>query len=95
MTDINIVSWMLFFIHKSFPKEAIIMETKNIPDFVELRSLNGAYREIKRRDPGNTISKAYLRELVESEQIRSYRRGNKRILSLADIEAYFTRPTRK
>lgn len=71
------------------------MKINEYPDFVQLRSVHGAYQEIKKLDPNSTISKAYLNELVETQQIRSFKCGKKRIVNLADVEAYFMRASKR
>jgi len=68
---------------------------KYYDSLVRLRSINSAYKELREMDPDSSISKAFLKELVATQQIKSYCRGNKKMVNLLDVENYFLKGGRK
>ncbi len=55
---------------------------------MRMRSLNEAFEEIRRSDPGTALTKTALRRLVTTGQIPSVRVGVKYLVSVEAIERY-------
>ena len=54
-----------------------------------MRLISEAYAEIKEADPGTAITKTAFRGLVLDERIPSIMIGNKRLVSMEDVEYFF------
>lgn len=54
-----------------------------------VRTIESAYKEIHKRDPGSNISRSYLRHLVVTGEIPSKKSGNRFLITLEDIDDYF------
>lgn len=55
-----------------------------------LRTISKAYEEIKRQDPDTCISRWFLRQLITGGAIPATRAGDKWLVDMSDIEAYFS-----
>lgn len=54
-----------------------------------MRLISEAYAEIKEADPNTAITKTAFRGLVLDERIPSIMIGNKRLVSMEDVEHFF------
>ena len=67
------------------------MELRNYNGAIRhTRTLNEAFSDIQRIDPGTAITKTALRRLVTTGQIPSVRIGTKYLVCLEDIFAHFS-----
>lgn len=56
-----------------------------------VRTINKAYEEIRTKDPDTCITRWFLQQLITGGAIPAKRAGNKWLVSMEDIEAYFSK----
>jgi len=60
------------------------MQKKEKP--MRIRTINGAYDEIKKKDPDSCVSEYFIRELVASGKITGRKSGNRNYINMNDLE---------
>ena len=55
----------------------------------KIRTIDDAYEELKKADPGSSITRSGLRRLVVTGRIPSMKLGAKYLLNLEDVERFF------
>ena len=58
-----------------------------------IRTIDTAYEEIKKGDPGTAISRNYIRQIVTEGLIPSIRQGSKYLVSMQVLEEYIKSQT--
>lgn len=57
---------------------------------MKLRSIDGAYEELKRRDSETAITKFFIRKLLTEGYVPSVRSGNKWLVDVDVLEKYLS-----
>ena len=67
------------------PRGIVTMQSEK-----KIRTIPAAYREIKKADPDTCISETAIREAVAMKAIPSVSHGNRRLVTMDAVYAYFS-----